>query len=183
MCVGILLCVCVSHVPVRAMMWPFNCRCQWWTFTPKTERKKQRTAALKLQFRCYRWWRCLKCWSLRKASLNVERAPTECSVFCFMTEGVKRRSKNTPSSWETVSMAAVTMVMARLHVKWWLSWDPRGFTLFSCWRRKGERTLRLVAAVETSTTCVTFYLYYISGKILNLLYGLYFTVVLHSCNY
>lgn len=57
--------------------------------------------------------KCLVYLSLSKAP-NVERSPTECSLFRFMTE---RESKNTPSSWETVSMAAVTMVTARLHVK------------------------------------------------------------------
>lgn len=35
-------------------------------------------------------------------------------------------AKNTPGSWETVSMAAVTMATARLHVKQWLSRDPAG---------------------------------------------------------
>lgn len=36
----------------------------------------------------------------------------------------RRTSKNTPSSWETVSMAAVTVATVRLHVKRWLSWHP-----------------------------------------------------------
>lgn len=90
--------------------------------------RKPRVHLRRKSFELERWLR------LRRRLLPLYRAVCGC---CRMWSAVAHQSaasvrlmaagaKNTPGSWETVSMAAVAMVTARLHVKRWLSRDPAG---------------------------------------------------------
>lgn len=89
-----------------------------------------------LWFRCYKSVWCSRLYFKRNRMWS-SRPLSERS--CFITERV---NKNTPGSWETVSMAAVTVATTGPHVKRWLSWRSGEFTLSGCWRTEhthGER--------------------------------------------